>query len=194
MIIAAHRINKLDLLKKVPRRFGIEIDIRSYNKKIILNHEPFEDGVKLDKFLKFYKHKLLIANIKEAGIEDRVIQLIKKFKIKNYFLLDVEQPFIWTSESKKFGNVAIRFSESENIKNAEQYVGKFKWLWVDTKSKFPINKRNYGIVKKFKSCLVCPERWGRSNDIQKYKNLINKNKFQITAVMTDLKYLNAWEK
>ncbi len=194
MIIIAHRINKLNIIKKIPKKFGIEIDIRSYKKKIILNHEPFKDGVQLKNFLKFYKHKILIANIKETGIENDVIEILKKSKVKNYFLLDVEQPFIWSSVEKKFKNVAIRFSESEDIKNAKQYIGKLKWIWIDTKTKFPINKKNYKIINKFKSCLVCPERWGRSNDIIKYKKIILKNKFNISAVMTDLKYLNLWEK
>tara|TARA_B100000989_G_scaffold298957_1_gene291401 strand:- start:28007 stop:28591 length:585 start_codon:yes stop_codon:yes gene_type:complete len=194
MIIIAHRINKLNLIKKIPKRFGVEIDLRSYKKKIILNHEPFKDGVELNNFLKFYKHQILIVNIKEAGIENNVIQILKQSKIKNYFLLDVEQPFIWSSVEKKFKNIAIRFSESEDIKNAKQYIGKFKWIWIDTKTKFPVNKKNYKIINKFKSCLVCPERWGRPKDIIKYKKIIFKNSFNISAVMTDSKYLNLWEK
>lgn len=194
MIIVAHRINNLFLLKKIPVNFGVEIDLRSYKKKIILNHEPFKGGIELKNFLKFYKHKLLIANIKEAGIENNVIQILKKFKIKNYFLLDVEQPFIWSSVEKKFKNIAIRFSENEDIKNAKQYIGKFKWIWIDTKTKFPVNKKNYKIINKFKSCIVCPERWGRNKDIIKYKKRIINNKFNITAVMTDLRYLSLWEK
>ncbi len=193
MIIVAHRINKIKLLKKIPEKYGIEIDLRSYNKKIILNHDPFKNGIMLEKFLKFYNHKLLIVNIKETGIEEKVIKIIKKFKIKNYFLLDVEQPFLWLSEEKKFKNIAIRFSESESIQNAKQYINKFNWLWIDTKTKFPINKKNYSIIKKYKSCLVCPERWGRKNDIIKYKNLIKKKKYNIAAIMTSTKYLKIWE-
>ena len=192
MIIVAHRVNKLELLKKIPKTYGIEIDLRGYNKKIVLNHEPFQNGITFENFLKYYNHKLLVVNIKEAGIEKEAIKSLKKFKIKNYFLLDVEQPFIWSSEKKKFKNIAIRFSESENILNSKQYIGKFNWIWIDTKTKLPINKTNYKLVKRYKSCLVCPERWGRPEDIKKYKKIIKQNKFEISAVMTDFKYAKLW--
>ena len=193
MIIVIHRVNELKILKKIPNNYGIEIDLRSYNKDIILNHEPFLNGIKLELFLKYYKHKLLVVNIKESGIENSVIRTLNKFSIKNYFLLDVEQPFIWSSISKNFKNIAIRFSEDESIINAKKYIGKFNWIWVDTKTKLPINKKNYNLIKNYKSCLVCPERCGRPNDILKYKEIIRKNKFNIDAVMTDFKYLELWK-
>ena len=39
-----HRINTIDLLEKTPSNFGVEIDIRSNGKSLILHHEPFEQG------------------------------------------------------------------------------------------------------------------------------------------------------
>ena len=39
----------------------------------------------LNKFLKFFKHRLIIANIKSERIESSVIKIFKKYKINNYF-------------------------------------------------------------------------------------------------------------
>ena len=65
-------------------------------------------------------------------------------------------------------------------------------MWIDTVSKLPLNKKNLKVIKKFKSCLVCPERWGRPNEINKYKQQMKNLKFKPDAVMTSLKYAYSW--
>ena len=58
----------------------------------------------------------LILNIKESGIENNVLSLIQEYNnVKNYFLLDVEFPYIFSAYKKNFKNIAIRFSEFESI-------------------------------------------------------------------------------
>ena len=169
MEIIIHRVNKIKKLKKIPTTYGVEIDIRSLKSKLILSHDPQKSGDTLDSFLNNYKHGTLILNIKEAGIEDQVIKKVKNAKIKSYFLLDVEFPYIFKSIKKKEKNLAIRFSEYEPIQIAQLMSGKFKWLWIDTVTKLPVNKRNIKILKKYKTCIVCPERWGRPQQIKAYK-------------------------
>ena len=90
MEIIIHRINTVKKLELIPLKYGTEIDVRSYNNKLILAHDPFKKGDNLNVYLKNYNHGTLIVNIKEAGIEYLVVKQLKKFKIKNYFLLDVE--------------------------------------------------------------------------------------------------------
>ena len=192
MEIIIHRVNNIKILKKIPNIFGAEIDLRVYKSKIILNHEPFKSGDTLDNFLKHYKHGTLILNIKEDGIEDAVIKKVKKAKIKSYFLLDVEFPYIFKCLKKKQKNIAIRFSENETIQTAKIFKNRFKWLWIDTVTKLPLNKKNIKIVKNFKSCLVCPERWGRPNQIENYKKKLKSLKFLPDAIMTSEKYANKW--
>ena len=157
MEIIVHRVNSIKKLKKIPNNFGAEIDLRVYQSKIILNHEPFKSGDTLDNFLKHYNHGTLILNIKEDGIEDEVIEKVNKAKIKSFFLLDVEFPYIFKCLKKRQKNIAIRFSENETIETAKLLRNKFKWLWIDTVTKLPLNKKNLRIINKFKSCLVCPE-------------------------------------
>ena len=192
MEIIIHRINSIKKLKKIPKNFGVEIDLRVYQSKIILNHEPFKSGDTLDDFLKNYNHGTLILNIKELGIEDKVIKKVKRAKIRSYFLLDVEFPYIFKSIKDKQKNIAIRFSEKESIDTAKMLYKNFKWLWIDTVTRLPLNKKNLDIVKKFKSCVVCPERWGRPFEIDNFKKKMKYLNFKPNAVMTSLKYAQKW--
>ena len=66
-------------LRKIPKNYGVEIDVRDYKEKLILNHDPFKNGENLENFLKAYKHGTLIINVKSEFIENRVIQLLKKY-------------------------------------------------------------------------------------------------------------------
>ena len=84
MEIIAHRINNITKLKDLPKKYGAEIDLRSFKSKIILNHDPFKKGIILEDYLSNYNHGTLILNIKESGIEIDVIKIISKFKI-NFF-------------------------------------------------------------------------------------------------------------
>jgi hypothetical protein len=48
MLKIIHRVNKIGDLKKISQEFGVEVDIRTYNNQLVLNHEPFEDGYSLE--------------------------------------------------------------------------------------------------------------------------------------------------
>lgn len=194
MEVIIHRVNSLEQLNLIPKRFGVEVDLRTFGSKLVLNHEPYGNGEIFDNFIENYKNGTLILNIKEDGIEDEVLSKVKKAKIKSFFLLDVEFPYIFKSIKRKERNLAIRFSEKEPIEIAKVMQKKFNWLWIDTVTKLPINKKNLNIIKKYKSCLVCPERWGRAEQIDIYKKKLKKLKFTPDAVMTSLRYANKWVK
>jgi hypothetical protein len=194
MKIIIHRVNKIKELRAISTKYGVEIDIRSYGKKLVLNHEPAASGDELEKYLKNFSHSILIANIKEAGIENKVLKLIKKYRVKKYFLLDVEFPFIYNASNSGEKNISIRFSEKESIETVKNFVNKVNYVWIDTFTKFPINKKNLSILNKFHKCLVSPDRWNRPEDIKKYKKIIFDQKIKIESVMTSKKYINVWEK
>ena len=82
----AHRINTINQLKQLDKKYGIEIDIRDNGKNLVVVHDPLKKGILLKSFLKFYKHRILIANIKSERIEDEVIKLFKK---NNWPIIDV---------------------------------------------------------------------------------------------------------
>ena len=196
MLIIHHRINTISELKNVPKKYGIEVDIRCYGKKIILNHDPHQDGEELDNFLKYYDHSFIILNIKEAGIEKEVLELVKNYGIKEYFFLDVEYPFVYKSYANNITkNIAIRVSEIEPIDMALLNAGRYNWIWLDVSTKIPINKKQYNKLKNkgYKICFVCPSNLNRQDDISKYKNFLIKNKMTMDAVMTESNFVKDWE-
>jgi len=193
MEIIIHRVNTVIELQKIKPKYGVEIDIRAWRNNLILNHEPFKNGEKLDDYLDNYNHGTLVLNIKEAGIEKEVLKVIRERPhIKNYFLLDVEFPYLYRASREREKNIAIRFSEDEGIETVKNYIGKVDWVWIDTNTMLPITEKNKNILNKFKKCLVCPERWGRPSDIDSYKQSLKKINFSIDAVMTENKYVKNW--
>ncbi len=200
MLIIRHRVNTIEELNKTPKEYGVEVDVRGYGKKLLLNHEQINEPEKCDEledYLKNFNHAFIIFNIKEAGIEQQVIDLAEKYKINSYFLLDVEFPFLYrATRNKRFRKIASRFSEAEPIEMSLAQKDYLDWVWVDTNTKLPLNKQSCQQLKKagFKLCLVCPERWGRPQDIDKYIDYMKQNKIFPDAVMTSLDYAKKWEK
>mgnify|MGYP001406597621 FL=1 len=87
MIIIKHRVNSIIKLKNTPKNFGVEIDLRSDLNNIFLNHDPFKKGELFEKWIKFFKHKLIILNVKEEGLEPKILSILKKNKVKNFFFM-----------------------------------------------------------------------------------------------------------
>ena len=202
MIIICHRINTIEELKKIPKEYGVEIDIRGYGSKLVLTHEPINEQGRydeLEEYLQNYDHRFIIFNLKEAGYEQRVIDLAEKYGVKDYFLLDVEFPYLYAA-TRKLGirKIAVRYSEAEPIEAVEAQINDFQepmldWVWIDTNTKLPLNQDIVRRLSKFKTCLVCPERWGRPEDIGPYIQRMKELGFRLDAVMTNIKYVDIWK-
>jgi hypothetical protein len=201
MKIILHRINKTGQLTNIPKKYGVEVDVRGYGNRLLLNHNPIDNPEKyddLEEYLKNFKHAFIIFNLKEAGYESQVIALAKKNNIKNYFLLDVEFPYIFkATRIDKFRKIAVRFSEAEPIEAVEAQTTNgsplVDWVWIDTNTILPLTKNIIDRLKPFKTCLVCPERWGRSGDIIPYIARMKKLGFYPDAVMTSEAHAHIWE-
>ena len=76
MIIIKHRINTIRNLNKTDKNFGVEIDLRSDKKNIYLHHDPFKKGVLFKKWIKYYKHKIMVLNVKEEGLEKSILKIL----------------------------------------------------------------------------------------------------------------------
>ena len=48
----AHQINTIEELKCVPKEYGIEVDLRDYGDRLILQHDPFKDGENFEEYLR----------------------------------------------------------------------------------------------------------------------------------------------
>ncbi len=182
-IIVNHRVNTIKKLKETPTECGIEIDIRPYLNTLILNHEPFETGIELDQFLKEYNHKLLILNVKSEGIEERVLELVKKYNIKNYFFLDVTPPFIFKMINKGIKEIAVRFSEFESIETCLNLKNKVDWVFIDNLTHLPTENESFHLLSKyFKLCIVSPELLKR-DEVDETKKILKLN--PVDAILTD---------
>jgi hypothetical protein len=193
MQIIIHRVNKISQLIKIKPEYGVEIDVRAEGRKLILNHEPFYGGEDLEKYLKKYHHSFIIFNIKEAGIENKVTDLAKTYGVKKYFLLDVEFPYIYRATRKGMRKIALRYSEDESLETVLKYKNKADWVWIDTNTKLPLDKKIIKKLNGFKTCLVCPERWGRPRDIIVYQKKLKKMNYKPDAVMTSSQYAKQWK-
>ena len=110
--IILHRINKIKDYRDLENFYGIETDVRDYNKKIILSHDPFRDG---EDFLKFLKKvdKTIFLNIKSSGLLNKILRYIKNKKV---FLLDIsfsEYDFLYKQNLSN--KILLRYSSYENI-------------------------------------------------------------------------------
>lgn len=95
MIYMAHRINTLEELRSLPKEYGVELDLRdNIDGSIYIQHNPFEPGEDFEEYLKEYHHGMMIVNIKSERIEEPVMDLLRKYEVKDYFFLDSSFPMV----------------------------------------------------------------------------------------------------
>ena len=186
MIIIKHRVNNSKELKRLNNDYGVEIDLRSNNKTIYLHHDPYIKGELFSKWIKHYDHKLLVLNVKEEGLEEQILKILKKNKVTNFFFHD--QTFSTILKNMNHTNVSIRFSEYEGLKKMNILFNKIKWLWVDNFTKINLEKKFFLFLKKkdVKICIVSPELVKKER-IKEINNIISKlkiNNLKIDAVCT----------
>jgi hypothetical protein len=188
MIFIVHRINTLKKLRNISPEYGVEIDVRSYQSNLTLNHEPFQKKILLNDYLKEFKHKFVIFNIKEEGIELKTLKILNKHQIKNYFFLDVNIPTIIDLLKKNINiNLCLRLSRYEDIKNVDFFKKKVKWIWIDTfndEISLSINNLKH-LSKIFNLCLVSPELVKNNKiDLDKFIKINKKKTIHFKAICT----------
>jgi hypothetical protein len=194
MKVFHHRINESSMLLDIPSTDGVEIDLRSMNGKIILQHEPFLDGEDFVSWLKTWQGQELILNVKEEGLENRILEILESTGVEDYFFLDQSFPFMVRTLSTGNRNVAARVSDLESSETA---LGlDCNWIWLDCffgDWKFLIE-----VVPKLQSrgkrmCLVSPElvRINSTSEMQSLQSILRENDLHIEAVCTKVK--SGWE-
>lgn len=195
MKIIAHRRNTIETLRATPEKYGIEVDIRSIADRLVIHHDPFVDGESFEDWLAHYRHGTLILNVKEEGLEARLIELMSTFSIADYFFLDQSFPFLikWARLGER--RCAVRVSEFESIETALSLAGMVEWVWVDCFTKFPLSSEDGARLRAagFRLCLVSPELQGRTNEeeITKMQGELAERAIVIDAVCT--KRPDLWE-
>lgn len=196
MKLIAHRRNTLAELNATPIRYGVEVDIRSYGDKLVIHHDPFVAGESFEAWLAAYQHGTLILNVKEEGLEARLINLIQRAGIEDYFFLDQSFPFLIKYSRQGEHRCAVRVSEFESIETALTLAGKVEWVWVDCFTRFPLSHDDARKLQEagFKLCLVSPELQGRDaeTEIAQLVQLLQERDIRAEAVCT--KRPDLWEK
>ncbi len=196
MNIILHRRNTLKDLIATPKNYGVEVDIRSFGEKLIIHHDPYVDGESFEEWITAYQHGTLILNVKEEGLEQRLIRIMASKGINDYFFLDQSFPFLvkWANAGEH--RSAVRVSEFETIETALTLGGKVNWIWVDCFNYFPLSNEDAQRLKNagFKLCLVSPELQGRDaeKEIPLLVKLLGERGIKADAVCT--KRLDLWEK
>lgn len=194
MEFISHRINTIDELKLAPTDCGVEIDLRDNGDRLILAHDPFEDGEDFEDYLMHYHHGTMILNIKSERIEHRVIELIRKYQLKNYFFLDSSFPMIYLLSKEGESNIALRFSEYEGLDTILNMKDLVKWVWVDCFSRLPITSKSFKLLKNsgFKLCLVSPELQGQADKIDAYKSYLESEQIVFDAICCKTHLIQRW--
>lgn len=163
MEIIAHRRNTLADLAVTPRIYGVEVDIRSRGDELIIHHDPFTEGESFDAWISAYRHGRLILNVKEEGLEARLIALMQAHGIEDWFFLDQSFPFLVKTARTGERRCAVRVSEFEALETALTLAGQIDWVWVDCFTRFPLDRAGAATLQGagFRLCLVSPELQGR---------------------------------
>lgn len=157
-----HRVNTIQALPDVPHQYGVELDLRDRAERLILVHDPFQDGEDFAPYLAAYRHGTMILNIKSERIEPRVLEeLAAAGTVRDYFFLDSSFPMIRQLVNQGEHRIAVRFSEFEPIEGPLSLAGQVDWVWVDCFTRLPLDDRAYAqLSPSFKICIVSPELQG----------------------------------
>lgn len=195
MNLISHRRNTVSELQATDVRHGVEVDIRSYGDDLIIHHDPFVSATYFESWLREYNHGTLILNVKEEGLEDKLLELMQEYNIDDFFFLDQSFPFLLKTARSGESRCAVRVSEFESIDTALALSGQVDWAWIDCFSKFPLDNKQYYQLKEagYKLCLVSPELQGRlsQDEIVDMAKLLNEHEMVLDAICT--KKTDFWE-
>ena len=165
MKIIAHRRNTLALLRDTPREQGVEVDIRSQGERLVIHHDPFQAGEDFSEWIAGYAHGTLILNVKEEGLETRLLAGMAEWGIEDFFFLDQSVPFLVKTARGGERRCAVRVSEYEPVAGVMALAGMVDWVWVDCFTRFPIGGAEAATLHGagFKLCIVSPELQGRTD-------------------------------
>lgn len=181
-LFASHRANTLPELHLTPPLFGVEMDVHSYGDRLVVHHEPMEPGVDLEVWLKHFRHAFLIMNVKEEGIEERLVRILAEHSIENYFLLDLSFHRIVDLAQKGFRKMSIRLSKYESVETVMAMAGMADWIWLDLfDDQIPVSQKQWQKLKElnFRICLASPE-------------LRHRGKESVAAIQNQLSAMGVW--
>jgi hypothetical protein len=188
MQVIRHRRNTVAELSETPTHLGVEVDIRSCGDRLLIHHDPFVAGEDFETWMAAYRHRTLILNVKEEGLEDRLLETMRRYNHSDFFFLDQSFPFLIRTANRGERRCAVRVSEFEAVATAFSLAGRIDWIWVDCFTRFPLKEGEARALKEcgFKLCLVSPELQGRTapDEVASLRRLLERDDVTPDAVCT----------
>ena len=170
--------------------FGTETDVRDFNGELVISHDiASEESMSVDSFLKLYKSVNdtlpLALNIKSDGLQLKLIELLKRRSVKNYFVFDMSVPD-GLNYLKTGLNIFTRQSEYELNPS---FYEKAQGVWLDefhahwiTEEVLIEHINNNKLV-----CIVSPDLHKRTylNEWKNYKEYDKTMNFKNVMICTD---------
>ena len=153
-----HRVNTIDALRALPLDVGLEFDLRSDGDDVLVTHDPFTTGPRIEDFFPHIGPRPCIFNVKCEGIEARVLAEAEKHGITDFFFLDLSVPAAWKLAQQGETRLAVRWSEVEPLAGVLAWQGRAQWVWIDCFTHFPGSPADwYALAAHFRLCIVSPE-------------------------------------
>lgn len=149
------------IMRAINQGFGIETDIRDHDGSLVISHDPpvGECILPLERLLEAYIcaiHKPLLAlNVKADGLQKQLDEMLRTYKIANYFVFDMSVPDCLLY-LKRDMQVAARLSEYED---GNCLLNKANTVWLDAfESEWYSIKNIMTLLDEGKRiCVVSPE-------------------------------------
>jgi hypothetical protein len=193
MDIVQHRKNSIEALTSTPSNYGVEVDVRTLNDRLIIHHDPFAPGEDFENWLSHYNHGLLILNVKEEGLEARLLKLMESSGISDFFFLDQSFPFMLKTAKTGENRCAVRVSQYESAQTALNLSGLVKWVWLDLFEDFRLEmpclrEELEELTSFFNVCLVSPELQGRldRSEVEFIRGFLHDSNIELSSVCTKL--------
>ena len=195
MKIYRHRVNTVAELTKINPTHGVEVDLRTHFGDLVLSHDPYEQGELFSDWLRYWRGQSIILNVKEDGLEEKILAFMEKNRISEYFFLDQSYPSIRRCIAMGNNKVATRVSDYEALETSIKSDS--EWVWLDSFSgSWDYLPEAVSAIAKNgqKTCLVSPElqRIDSADELKGLQGIIQDNNLMITAVCT--KFAEGWEK
>ena len=194
ILVIRHRCNSIADLAATAPDLGVEIDIRSEGDKLVLTHDPFSPGETFFDWIEHYRHRFIVLNVKEEGLEDAVLGALRRHGVEDFFFLDQSFPFLLKTAAAGEKRCAVRASEYESVETALAVAHLVDWVWLDTFTRLALTGAEARALKKagLKVCLVSPELVGRTgaDEIRQLQDRLAVDQIAIDAVCT--KQPEAW--